>query len=94
MEAVLSARGHAARVVRFWLAVEMFTPQRLQNGDAFENVVDVQPGEPLLWEAGSPLSSAPVRADQAEFGTDNLPCPTAYYQRASRSSASDEDSYS
>src|SRR5712691_7484460 len=55
----------AARVVRFWHAVEMFSPQSLPKTDARQHVVDLLPGEPMSWEPGSRLDEEPIRPDQA-----------------------------
>lgn len=42
-----------ARIVRFWQAVEVFSPQELPKPDARGDVVDFGPGEPMPWEQGS-----------------------------------------
>jgi hypothetical protein len=39
-----------ARIVRFWHAVEMFSPQQLPKTDARGNVADFRPGDPKPWE--------------------------------------------
>src|SRR5580693_7239691 len=46
-----------ARIVRFWQAVEMFSPQALPKPDPRNHIVDVCPGEPMPWE--QPLTSVP-----------------------------------
>ena len=51
----------AARIVRFWQAVEKFSPQSLKDPDPRKNLVDVRPGEPMPWEPGSSLSQQPVK---------------------------------
>lgn len=43
----------AARIVRFWQAVETFNPRPLPKPDLRENVTDVRGEDPLPWEAGS-----------------------------------------
>src|SRR5690242_8351201 len=50
----------AARVVRFWQAVEIFSPQPLPKRDAGQRVADFQPGEPMPWEPGSRLGEEPI----------------------------------
>jgi hypothetical protein len=47
--------GDAARILRFWQAIEIFSPQKLPwleppRRDAREHVVDIRPGEPMPWE--------------------------------------------
>jgi hypothetical protein len=49
----MKVSGEAARVVRFWQAVEMFSPQSLPRPDIREDVVDLRRGEPMPWEPGS-----------------------------------------
>lgn len=44
-----------ARIVRFWHAVEMFSPQQLLNTNARKNVADFRPGDPMPWEPGGKL---------------------------------------
>ncbi len=46
----------AARIVRFWQAVEAFNPRPLPRPDLRENVTDVRSGDPLPWESGSRLA--------------------------------------
>ena len=50
----------AARVVRFWQAVEIFSPQPLPKRDVGQRVADFQPGEPMPWEPGSRLGEEPI----------------------------------
>lgn len=47
----------AARIVRFWQAVETFNPQPLPRPDFRENVTDVRGADRLPWEAGSRLAA-------------------------------------
>lgn len=54
----------AARVVRFWQAVEVFSPQSLPKRDAGHYVADYEPGEPMPWEPGSLLGEVSIRPDQ------------------------------
>jgi hypothetical protein len=54
----------AARVVRFWHAVEIFSPQAVPTRDAGQHVVDYLPGEPMPWEPGSRFGQEPIRPDQ------------------------------
>jgi hypothetical protein len=48
------------QVLRYWRAIELFSPQTLPRVDARSHVVDVRPGEPMPWEASSPLSMVPL----------------------------------
>jgi hypothetical protein len=47
-----------ARIVRFWHAVEMFSPQQLPKVDAKKHVADFRPGDPMPWEPGGKLRLA------------------------------------
>ena len=47
--------GDAARIVRFWQAIEIFSPQKLPRLEpprrgALQRVVDIRSGEPMPWE--------------------------------------------
>lgn len=44
-----------ARIVRFWHAVEMFSPQQLPKTDAKDNVADFRPSDPMPWEPAGKL---------------------------------------
>ena len=44
-----------ARIVRFWHAVEMFSPQQLPKTNAKKNIADFRPGDPMPWEQGGNL---------------------------------------
>jgi AAA domain len=46
------------QIVRFWHAVEMFSPQQLPKIDARNHVADFLPGDPMPWEPGGKLSPA------------------------------------
>jgi hypothetical protein len=46
-------RGERVRVVEFWRAVEIFSPQPLLRPDARFRVTDIGPGEPMPWEPDS-----------------------------------------
>ncbi len=46
----------AARIIRFWQAVETFNPRPLPGPDLRENVTDVRSADPLPWERGSRLT--------------------------------------
>jgi hypothetical protein len=50
--------------VRFWHAVEIFSPQPLPKIDARQHVVDLLPGDPMPWEPGSRLDAEPAKPDQ------------------------------
>lgn len=47
-------------MARYWRAIELFSPQALPRVDARSHVEDVNPGEPMPWEAGSQLSRVPL----------------------------------
>jgi hypothetical protein len=47
-----------AQIVRFWHAVEMFSPQQLPKVDAKKHVADFRPGDPMPWEPGGKLRLA------------------------------------
>jgi len=47
-----------AQIVRFWHAVEMFSPQQLPKVDAKKHVVDFRPGDPMPWEPDGKLPPA------------------------------------
>jgi hypothetical protein len=40
-----------AQIVRFWHAVEMFSPQALPPADTKDHVIDFRPGDRMPWEA-------------------------------------------
>ena len=52
--------GGRERIAQFWRAIELFSPQSLRKPDARGHVEDFYPGEPMPWEPGSQLASAPV----------------------------------
>jgi hypothetical protein len=52
----------AEQIVRFWQAVEIFSPQPLPAANVRENVTDVRPGDPMPWEAGGRLAERPPAA--------------------------------
>ena len=45
-------RDERVRVIEFWRAVEVFSPQPLPRPDARFRVTDAGPGEPMPWEPG------------------------------------------
>jgi hypothetical protein len=47
-----------AQIVRFWHAVEMFSPQQLPRTDARNHVADLRPGDPMPWEPDGRLPQA------------------------------------
>jgi AAA domain len=47
-----------AQIVRFWHAVEMFSPQALPRAEARNHVIDFRPGDPLPWEPAGKLGNA------------------------------------
>jgi hypothetical protein len=46
-------REERSRVIEFWRAVEIFSPQPLPRPDARMRVTDAGPAEPMPWEPGS-----------------------------------------
>jgi hypothetical protein len=46
-------RDERSRVIEFWRAVEIFSPQPLPRPDARMRVTDPGPAEPMPWEPGS-----------------------------------------
>jgi hypothetical protein len=60
----MNADNEAIRVLRFWQAVSIFSPQSLSSVDSGAHVVDVLPGELMPWEPGSLLESEPVKSGQ------------------------------
>jgi hypothetical protein len=52
----------AEQIVRFWQAVEVFSPQPLPGANLRENVTDVRPGDPMPWEADGRLAERPPAA--------------------------------
>jgi AAA domain len=58
LRAVVHLPGHPAQIVRFWQAVEIFSPQQLPRREARKHVCDIKPGEPMPWEPGSRLPAA------------------------------------
>jgi hypothetical protein len=53
-------RAERARVIEFWRAVEVFSPQPLPRPDARSGVADAGPGEELPWEPGAPGCPRPA----------------------------------
>jgi hypothetical protein len=47
-----------AQIVRFWHAVEMFSPQQLPKTDPKKHVIDFRPADPMPWEPGGKLPRA------------------------------------
>jgi hypothetical protein len=52
----------AEQIVRFWQAVEIFSPEPLPGANVRENVTDVRAGDPMPWEAGARLAERPPAA--------------------------------
>ena len=52
----------AEQIVRFWQAVEVFSPQPLPGPNLRENVTDARPGDPMPWEADGRLAGRPPAA--------------------------------
>ncbi len=57
--------GSGGRVLAFWRAVELFSPQSVPKLGARERVYRVQEGSPLPWEPGHPLGEAWLRESNA-----------------------------
>jgi hypothetical protein len=53
----VSVSDNPARIVRFWQAVEIFSPQQLPKPAARNHTTDLRPGEPMPWEPGSRLTA-------------------------------------
>src|ERR1700730_524968 len=53
--------GEAARILRFWQALEIFSPQEVPHADTDQHVCAVGPGEPAPWEPGHPLTDTAVK---------------------------------
>ena len=54
-----------SRVLAFWRAVELFSPQSVPKLDARDRVYPVEEGSPLPWEPGHPLREAWLRESNA-----------------------------
>ena len=52
---IVNTPDDPARIVRFWHAVEMFSPQQLPKAGAKDNVADFRPGDPMPWEPAGKL---------------------------------------
>lgn len=84
-----------ARIVRYWRAVEMFSPPAVPKLDRRKRVFVVRPGEPLPWEPGHVLARERLPADRTwrhvvyvgVFGLD------AVFDALSRVLPADRDSY-
>ncbi|MFC4049909.1 DEAD/DEAH box helicase [Actinomadura syzygii] len=50
-----------ARVLEFWRAVELFSPQAVPKVSRRARVFEIRPGEPLPWENGHELGSVRLR---------------------------------
>jgi hypothetical protein len=61
MRAALNMTDNGTQIVRFWQAVEMFSPESLPEPDASSQVADIGPGELMPWEAGSQLSARQIK---------------------------------
>lgn len=59
-----SSEVRRARIVEFWRAVEMFSPQKVEKVDRDRMVYRVRPGEPLPWEPGHELARRRLRPNQ------------------------------
>ena len=50
-----TASAQAARILQFWQAIEIFSPQRIVATDQKMLVVDLRKRDPMPWEPGSHL---------------------------------------
>ncbi|SEC08654.1 AAA domain-containing protein [Streptomyces sp. 2131.1] len=53
--AASSERRRRADIVRYWRAVEMFSPQKVEQASPPKGVYPVESGRPLPWEDGHPV---------------------------------------
>ncbi|MEU1346541.1 DEAD/DEAH box helicase [Streptomyces sp. NPDC005795] len=53
--AASSERRRRADIVRYWRAVEMFSPQKVEKASPPKGVYPVESGRPLPWEDGHPV---------------------------------------
>ena len=56
-------REERARVIEFWRAVEVFSPQPLPRPDGRSRVTDAGPGEPVPWEPRLTAPCAPAEGE-------------------------------
>jgi AAA domain len=61
-----------AQIVRFWHAVEMFSPQALPPADAKNHVIDFRPGDRMPWEAAPKASQGKVWRHEVFAGVYDL----------------------
>ncbi|MFI8501003.1 DEAD/DEAH box helicase [Streptomyces sp. NPDC085524] len=57
---VRGERQRRADIVRYWRAVEMFSPQQVGKTDPRKGMYPVDAGTPLPWEQGHPVRRRPV----------------------------------
>jgi AAA domain len=55
---VASVSDDLTRIVQFWQAVEIFSPQKLPERDPKKHTIDVRPGESMPWALGSSRSNS------------------------------------
>ncbi len=60
----IGADGERARVVEFWRAVEIFSPQVIPASNARRNIYEITGGGPLPWDSGHPLRRVELKKDQ------------------------------
>ncbi|MCK9901815.1 hypothetical protein MXD63_17240 [Frankia sp. Cpl3] len=60
--ATLAERERRARIVRYWRAIEMFSPQQVGRVSPERRMFPVDARRPLPWEQGHALRDAPVPA--------------------------------
>ena len=67
-------RDERVRVIEFWRAVEVFSPQPLPRPDTRLRVTDAGPGEPAPWE---PNSRCALGIPPAAVHAPSPGCPVA-----------------
>ena len=60
-------REERARVIEFWRAVEVFSPQPLPRPDGRSRVTDAGPGEPVPWEPHSRHHAPPPKGKACRY---------------------------
>jgi hypothetical protein len=52
------------KIIEFWRAVEMFSPPAIPAARPSQRVFDVDPDQPLPWNAGHPVRRQRLTKDQ------------------------------